>query len=745
MNRSPSTIRSRIGGSRPNARMLLVAIATLSLTARAEERAAPAGQPGAGSRPADPGESIYFASIEQALGAVNVFSASKQDEPLREAPVPVSVITVDMIRSSGARTLQEALNTFVPGFTFVVDHNEANLATRGIYASSQQKVLVLLDGHRLNSRAFSSADPDYGIGLLKVKRIEVLRGPGSSLYGNVALMAVVNIITKNGRDVQGTTLRLGGGNYGQVSGEFLFGEEFSKTSDVLVWGHVFRADGQRFFIPAAQDHSPNPRDGYAIVGGAKDPVSYDVGGKYRSGYLTVLLGSRQGKVVEPFTSAGKMTGETYDYGSLRTFNGIGPGLASRTSFAEGRYERPLGASWSTNATAYFDYNELAGVYSADPATLAEQYIANSEAAYGAILHGVYAYDAGRAGRGNFMVGAQVERMQLIDSNFLIGANGDWTTSNDTANKKVILPGTEDTYSGFVQARHKLGVIVLNAGGRFDYKKRRAGETISDFSPRVAVVWMPASAFDVKLSYGQSFVDAPYWYRYNTIPSYRGASSLTPEHLTAVQFTPTVTFGKFRSSVNFFYDRVTDVIYRNQDPNLPATSPIYQNAGRLENAGVENETEYLAQAYRLRFNCTYQRVLSARNYPVHDFRVSNVPPFVANVQADVSPFHGFYPNLWLNAGARYTSRQLSALNIVYYDAANNPIPTATWVDPTNTVAPYVLVTAGVRLTDFLMRGFNVDATVYNALDTSYTQGGSVRFPYPQPGRWFLVQVSYSHVP
>jgi len=714
--------------------VLLGAAFAFSTAARAEE-------PPAAARPASD-ESLYFATIEDALGAVNVFSASKQEEPVREAPVPVTVITAEMIRSSGARTLQEALNTFVPGFTFVQDHNEANLATRGVYASSQQKVLVMLDGHRLNSRAFSSADPDYGIGLGKVKRIEVLRGPGSVLYGNVALMAVVNLITKTGKEVDGTTVRLGAGNYGQMSGEFLIGQEVA-NGDVLVWGQVFQADGQRINVPAARDYSPNPRDGSAIVGGAKGPLSYDVGAKYRSGNLTVLLGTHQGKVIEPFTSAGKMTGETYDYGALRTFNGIGPGLASRTSFLEGRYERPLGEAWSMNATAYCDYNELAGVYSNTPAAGAEQYIANSEAACGAIAHGIYAYDGGRIGRGNFMVGAQAEGMRLIDSDFLVGTNGDWTQSSDTKNAQVILPGTETTYSGFVQARHKVGDFVINLGSRFDYKNRKTGETITDFSPRVAVVWIPTSTIDLKLSFGQSFVDAPYWYRYNTIPSYRGASNLTPEHLQSVQFTPTFTHGKFRSSVTFFYDLVTDFIFRNQDPNLPATSPIYQNAGRLENAGVEGETEYLASAFRLRFNFTYQRVLSAKNYPVHDFRVSNVPPFVANLQADVSPLYWIYRNLWLNVGARYTSRQLSALNIVYYDALNNPIPSATWVDPLNTVAPYVLVTAGVRLTDLVFRRFNVDATVYNALDTTYTQGGSVRFPYPQPGRWFLVQASYSY--
>ena len=65
--------------------------------------------------------------------------------------------------------------------THVEDQNEQNIAVRGVFTSSQQKILFLIDGHRLNSRSYSMTFPDYAISLDKIKQIEVLRGPSSSI------------------------------------------------------------------------------------------------------------------------------------------------------------------------------------------------------------------------------------------------------------------------------------------------------------------------------------------------------------------------------------------------------------------------------------------------------------------------------------------------------------------------------------------------------------------------------------
>jgi iron complex outermembrane receptor protein len=172
-----------------------------------------------------------------------ITTASSQAEVLAEVPVPTTLITEEMIRNSGARNLQEVLATFVPGMTAVDCNDDINIAMRGIYSNGQEKILIMLNGHRLNSYCTNIAAPDYSIGLEKLKQIEVLRGPASSLYGGVALTAVVNLITKQGADVDGIQARAGAGNYGQFRGDLLMGKRYFDL-DLLLWGNIYTSKGE---------------------------------------------------------------------------------------------------------------------------------------------------------------------------------------------------------------------------------------------------------------------------------------------------------------------------------------------------------------------------------------------------------------------------------------------------------------------------------------------------------------------
>lgn len=118
--------------------------------------------------------------------SAGITTASRQAETLEEAPVPVTLITDEMIRHSGAQTLQEVLCLFVPGMT-MAEGMETNIAMHGVYSLTQDKILFMVDGHRLNSSSTNAEAPDFRSNLDKIKQIEVLRGPASSLYGNVEI------------------------------------------------------------------------------------------------------------------------------------------------------------------------------------------------------------------------------------------------------------------------------------------------------------------------------------------------------------------------------------------------------------------------------------------------------------------------------------------------------------------------------------------------------------------------------
>jgi outer membrane receptor for ferrienterochelin and colicins len=679
-----------------------------------------------------------------------VETASRTAELLSEAPVPVTVVTSEMIRAIGARTLKDVLEVYVPGMTNITDHNELNVAMRGIYASSQQKILVMVDGHRLNSRAYSEAAPDYSIMISpdRIRQIEILRGPGSAAYGNIAFTAVVNIITARGADTDAFVVSGGAGNHGQARGSIVYGGGATDEYDLLIWGQAFDVRGEEVPIRRADDFAvdedgdgvPDPHAGFAIVGGATDPTPYDFGARVEVGDFHLFGNARYGHHVEPFTSAG-VTGAVYDHGAMRDFDGVGPGIGSRSNHLEAGWSPTYGAH-ALQLTAYYDTNTLGGHTTTGWRN--HLFLNWKDAAVGGIAQSASEYEL--LGEGTLLVGGQVEVMSVESAMLVIGTDGDWQSFGDTDQREVLLPGTESTYSAFVQLKHSpVDAITLNAGARFDYKVRREGapaldipqqDDIANLSPRVALVLHPIDAFSTKVSYGESFVDAPYWYRYNNLASYAGAVGLTPERLRALQVTPELSLldGRLKSTSNVAYQYVYDFIFR--DNNAQPGQPFYINAGRLETLVLEEELAFVAAAVRARANATYQHVLSVDNYDAQPdgTAINNVPSLVANAILDANPLYALDEDLWLNLTLRYIGAQHAPIRTVSL-ARPNLQKNLQHEEPA-----HLLVDVGGRV-DGLLGGFALAGRVYNLFGTRMAQGGSTLFPYPQPGRWFLVNVEW----
>jgi outer membrane receptor protein involved in Fe transport len=132
-------------------------------------------------------------SLEDLLNPT-VFTATKSARTLEQTPSIVSVFRREDIDRLGVRQLIDLLR-FVPGFYEVSSQLERNFAIRGIHASSPSHFVVLLDGLPLNDFLFSSASPE-SLSLEFAERVEIIRGPGSAIYGANALMGVINVITR---------------------------------------------------------------------------------------------------------------------------------------------------------------------------------------------------------------------------------------------------------------------------------------------------------------------------------------------------------------------------------------------------------------------------------------------------------------------------------------------------------------------------------------------------------------------
>jgi len=145
----------------------------------------------------------------------SVFSASKYEQRLSEAPASVSIVTADEIRNYGYRTLEDILDS-VRGFYTSNDRNYAYPGIRGFNRPGDYgtRILLLLDGQRLNDGIYDAAqiDREFRVDVDLIDRVEIIRGTGSSLYGSNALLGIVNVITKRGRDLKGVELAASGGS-----------------------------------------------------------------------------------------------------------------------------------------------------------------------------------------------------------------------------------------------------------------------------------------------------------------------------------------------------------------------------------------------------------------------------------------------------------------------------------------------------------------------------------------------------
>ena len=147
---------------------------------------------------------------------VRIKVASMKEQTSMESPGVITVISGEEIRTSGARDLMDILET-VPGFDFGMDvQGVIGLGVRGNWAH-EGKVLLLIDGQVMNEGLYSTLQFGNHYPLNSIKRIEIIRGPGSVVYGDYAEYAVINIITETPQEINGIKASV---EYGQMKESF---------------------------------------------------------------------------------------------------------------------------------------------------------------------------------------------------------------------------------------------------------------------------------------------------------------------------------------------------------------------------------------------------------------------------------------------------------------------------------------------------------------------------------------------
>ena len=196
----------------------------------------------------------------ETLMNIEVTSASKKQEKLSQTAAAIYVITQEDIRRSGATSIPELLR-MVPGLDVAhIDANKWAISARGLNEQFADKMLVLIDGRTVYTPLFSGVYWDVQDTLLEdIDRIEVIRGPGATLWGANAVNGVINIITKQAKDTQGSLLTSGGGNQERGFGAVRYGGKLGDRGHYRFFAKYFNRDA------FARSSGDNAVDGWNIL------------------------------------------------------------------------------------------------------------------------------------------------------------------------------------------------------------------------------------------------------------------------------------------------------------------------------------------------------------------------------------------------------------------------------------------------------------------------------------------------
>src|SRR5437016_13779899 len=187
-------------------------------------------------------EALKKLSIEQLMN-LQVTSVSKRPERLSQTASAIQVITQEDIQRSGTSSLAEALRLAANLQVAQIDSRQWAISARGFNGTTANKLLVLIDGRTVYTPLFSGVFWDVQeVPLQDIDRIEVISGPGATLWGANAVNGVINILTKSARDTQGLLLYGGGGTEQRAFGGVRYGGQLGTNAYYRVYTKYFARD-----------------------------------------------------------------------------------------------------------------------------------------------------------------------------------------------------------------------------------------------------------------------------------------------------------------------------------------------------------------------------------------------------------------------------------------------------------------------------------------------------------------------
>ena len=624
----------------------------------------------------------------------SVVGASKFLQKTTEAPSSITVITAEEIQKYGYRSFADIMR-HVRGFYVTNDRNYNYLGVRGFARPGDYstRILQLIDGHRVNDNVIDSAfiGLDLPLDVDLIDRVEVIRGPSSSLYGASAFLAVINIITKSGQSMEGVNLSADLASFGTRKGQASYGSRLKNGLEMLFSGSYYDSRGQSNLYYPEFD---TPETNYGIARRADNEQFDNLFTKVSFNGLT-------------FQAAYGSRGKQFPTGAFETvFNDPRNQTTDRRGYMDLQYERNLGHDWSLSSRLYYDRYSYNGDYVYDySATGPADLVVNKDYTKGNWWGTEVKVDKKLASKHTLTFGSEYR-------GFL--AQNQWNFDEDPFALYLDDKRRSNTLGVYVQGDFVLHPKwTLNVGGRCD----RYPTFGSTFNPRLALIFKPYPKTDVKLLYGHAFrAPSAYELYYWQNGVAKQNPFLDPETIKTAEVVFERQFGKnFRLSAGGFYYRIRDLI--NQVTDASDELLVYRNLDRVVAKGLELELErYWAGGLRSRASYAFQNsknVLtgsSLTNSPRHLAQANIEYPFWNKA------FYGGLDFLLMSKRRTLAGDQVNGYVIPNLTLFSNRLP----------------------------KGLELSATLYNVLNRRYSDPGSeehVQDAIQQDGRAFRLKLTY----
>jgi outer membrane receptor for ferrienterochelin and colicins len=655
-------------------RLTLLLGMVLALARSAAAQDPPAPDPASGS--------LDSLSLEE-LMQVKVGSAALHPQTLEDAPASVTIITAEDIRKYGYRTLGEALAA-VRGFYLTNDRSFETIGVRGfnLPGDDNSHIMFMVNGHNMADNVFHYMlylGNEFPIDMNLIKQIEIIRGPGSALYGSNAMFATINIITKAPGEAPTLALTTDTGSYGERKGQVEAAGSWG-SAQVLFSGSVYNIAGESpLFFPEFD----TPRNNYGEAVNMTGEKGYH--------FFSTLVW-RNWTITAAFAGDSKI--QPVSWGPT-IFNDPGTKFDDQRNFVDAAYERQIAGGTLRWRTYYDSFHwEGRGDYALSDGAVED----NRQTEIGDWVGTQLTYRTRPFFAGEITVG--------LESDIDIRAS---LTDYDVSPLPVLYLKTnhpDRSLALFLQDEKRLSKRwTLDVGLRVDRSEYRPGFT----SPRVALIYQPAQ-WTYKFLYGRSFRDpSAYQLFYGDGIADAANPSLRPEWADTVEIDVERKLGKRMNLQTSAYGyELHDFIF---GVYLPDGLLQYQNSALVRAAGLEFEING-RPANWLEATASYA-VQQARD----DSALENSPRHLAKLRLALPLGRKFD----LSSGMQYESSR--------------------WTLARNSLQPVYL--ADFTLTSkHLLRDLDVRLGLRNAFNLHYSDPIALNpmvDSMPQPGRTFFVEL------